>query len=107
MDPVLTVVPPTGQGVHPTESPTHDLKVLSAQAEQVPLLPLPEKPARQIYFWPLPSSSVLAGAVQLSALRAPWNRVVAPAGQLVQPRASPLLPLKVPAPQAVHTPPDP
>ena len=73
MDPVLTVVPPTGQGVHPTESPTHDLKVLSAQAEQVPLLPLPEKPARQIYFWPLPSSSVLAGAVQLSALRAPWS----------------------------------
>ena len=89
VDPVLTVVAPAGQGIQPTESPTHDLKVLSTQAEQVPLLPLPEKPARQMYFWPLPSSSVLRGAVQLSTLRAAWNVVVAPPGQGTHPRASP------------------
>ena len=47
VDPVLTVIPPAGQGVQPTASPAPDLKVFSAQAEQVPLLPLPEKPATQ------------------------------------------------------------
>ena len=89
VDPVLTVVAPVGQLLHSTASPAPDLKVLSAQAEQVPLLPLPEKPARQMYFWPLPSSSVLRGAVQLSTLRAAWNVVVAPPGQGTHPRASP------------------